>query len=236
MTPLCSSRARFWMPRYLACRACGRVPITVDLKAGIDPIAFVKSRNLHRRHLTGSQRAAAEVRCGEWATAGNQPNMEPGSTLAGMAKAADVSIKTIQHAKAAHSAGLGEAVRDGKITAKAAAVFGRTPKAWIDGEGSRLIELCTLFNVALQLVWDTRCVMAINAELGMKLWRGEMETEEAKAIVINDDLELARRVWSGELALSLYEFEAMREAAAKDTAWITAAVASKLVTQTLLHD
>jgi hypothetical protein len=42
--------------RYLACAKAG-----VEFKAmnfdGADPVAFVISRNLHRRHLTPSQRA-----------------------------------------------------------------------------------------------------------------------------------------------------------------------------------
>ena len=50
--------------------------------------------------------------------------MEPGSTVPptnnDMAKDADVSVKTIQQAKVAHEAGLGEQVRDGKLTAKKA--------------------------------------------------------------------------------------------------------------------
>jgi hypothetical protein len=46
--------------RYLACDKLG-----VQFKAkdfdGADPVAFVISKNLHRRHLTASQRAAAVV-------------------------------------------------------------------------------------------------------------------------------------------------------------------------------
>ena|GEM_PF-7116242 len=57
------------------------------------------------------------VACCEWAKAGNpkqKSNMELGSTLGEMAEAADVSVKTIQQAKAAHAAGLGDQVRDGE--------------------------------------------------------------------------------------------------------------------------
>ena len=229
--------------RYRSCLKLGEIPIFRTLDADADPVAFVMSCNLHRRHLDGSQRAHAVVACRSWARAGDNQHQRGGQapgarpqTNEEMARAAEVGVTTIKQAKAAISGGLGDAIRDGKITVKNAAAFGKTPKSWIVEGGDQLLNDCNRFGVTLQQVWDARCIMAISAELGMKLWRGEMETEEAKAIVINDDLELARRVWSGELALSLYEFEAMREAAAKDTAWITAAVASKLVTQTLLHD
>ncbi|QWV97470.1 ParB N-terminal domain-containing protein [Geomonas nitrogeniifigens] len=111
--------------RYQACRACGRVPNIVQLSANVDPVAFVKSHNLHRRHLSGSQRAAAVVACNGWVAGGRPQKGEPGSpfhqTVSAMAKEAEVSERTIQQAKAAHAAGLGEAVRDGKLTAKKAA-------------------------------------------------------------------------------------------------------------------
>lgn len=109
--------------RYGACQSLG---IEVDervLPADEDPVAFVKSRNLHRRHLTGSQRAAAIVACSEWHPAHRAKKGEPGSPFSNtdMAREADVSTRTIQHAKAAHAAGLSADVRDGKVSAKQAA-------------------------------------------------------------------------------------------------------------------
>lgn len=110
--------------RYQACQCAGVEFQFTELELSQDPVTFVKSRNLHRRHLTDSQRAAAVVACVEWATVGKPANREPGSLLQTreqMANDADVSIKTIQQAKTAHAAGLGEAVRDGAISAKRAA-------------------------------------------------------------------------------------------------------------------
>lgn len=120
--------------RYQACIVCGRVPVTAELPANSDPVAFVKSHNLFRRHLTGSQRAEAVTACSEWATVKDNQHSEsasvPGTraTVAQMAKEADVSKSTIDHAKAAHVAGLGEAVRDGKITAKQGAAIAKLPE------------------------------------------------------------------------------------------------------------
>lgn len=113
--------------RYQACQVAGVVPRFEQLPEDEDPVAFVRSQNLHRRDLTPSQRAAAVVACCEWAKVkDNQPlrrAMEPSSiaTNQEMAEAADVSVKTIQQAKTAHVAGLGEQVRDGELTAKKAA-------------------------------------------------------------------------------------------------------------------
>lgn len=65
-----------------------------------------------------SQRAAAVVACSEWAQLGTNQHAtgsEPASypqTASQMATTANVSVKTIQQAKAAQKAGLGEQVRD----------------------------------------------------------------------------------------------------------------------------
>jgi hypothetical protein len=112
--------------RYCACKACGRVPITVELPANTDPVAFVKSRNLHRRHLSASQRAAAVVACTEWAKSGENQHTRGGAPGAGatvreMAREAEVSPRTIQQAKVAVEAGRIEEIRDGKVSVKEAA-------------------------------------------------------------------------------------------------------------------
>lgn len=121
--------------RYLACRKAGVKCVTAK-HDGSDPVAFVLSRNLHRRHLTASQRAAAIVAAANWKPPGKpapgaglkdaepgSPNPAPSAGLseAEMAKAAEVSERTIRHAKAAQRNGLGDKVRDGALSAKAAA-------------------------------------------------------------------------------------------------------------------
>jgi predicted RNase H-like nuclease (RuvC/YqgF family) len=114
--------------RGLACDRAG-VKLVTQKYTGKDPVSFVKSRNWHRRQLTGSQKAAVEVALREWAERG-KPKSEPGSdlhTTAQMAEAAGVSEKTIQHAKAAHHAGLGHAVAEGKVSAKTAAEVAKLP-------------------------------------------------------------------------------------------------------------
>ena len=116
--------------RYRACTELGLKVTQFTFPATDDPVAFVLSHNLHRRHLTASQRAAAVVACTEWTPPNiGRRRVEPSSTLAKtnaeMAKAAQVTPRTITDAKAAHKAGLGEAMKEGAITAKEGANIAR---------------------------------------------------------------------------------------------------------------
>lgn len=114
--------------RYSACVELGIKPQHFTFDASADPVAFVLSNNLHRRHLTGSQRAAAVVACSEWAPASRPKKGEPSSsflTNEALAKVANVSDRTIKDAKTAHRAGLTDAVKDGTLTVKEAAHVAR---------------------------------------------------------------------------------------------------------------
>lgn len=116
--------------RFRACEKAGIPCKTLQLPVTKDPVAYVLSRNLHRRHLSGSQRAGAVVACSTWAQRGANQHRgsAPGAeapTVAEMARAADVSPRTIEQAKRAHEAGLGDAVKDGALTAKQAAEVAR---------------------------------------------------------------------------------------------------------------
>lgn len=118
--------------RYQACLAAKVAPQVVGFE-GADPAAFVLSANLRRRHLSASQRAAAVAAVAEWAPVGAPPNVAAAATLKPTtiekaAKAADVSPRTIRHAKVAQAAGLGPAVRDGKISAEQGAKIAKLPE------------------------------------------------------------------------------------------------------------
>lgn len=117
--------------RYLACEKAD-LPFHAEEFDGEDPIAFVLSHNLHRRHLTGSQRAAAVVKATSWRANGhNKSTSAPGADLTAkeLADKAEVSERTIEHAKTAERAGLGDAVREGQVSAKRAAEVAKLPKA-----------------------------------------------------------------------------------------------------------
>jgi N6-adenosine-specific RNA methylase IME4 len=58
--------------RYRACMAAGRVDCRFDKYQGDDPLAFVISANLKRRHLTTSQRAMVAAKIANLAVGSNQ--------------------------------------------------------------------------------------------------------------------------------------------------------------------
>lgn len=132
--------------RSEACKEAG-VPFRYDTYKGSDAVAFVLSRNAHRRHLTASQRAAAVVACHAWRKRGEKSNGQSlpiTATTAEMAKEANVGERTIKQAKAAQEAGLGEAVRDGALSAEQAEAIatGRADKApKTDPKARRISEL-----------------------------------------------------------------------------------------------
>lgn len=113
--------------RYRACQEAGIKPWIKPFE-GDDPVAYVRAHNTFRRHLTASQRAAAEIKLRAWRGAGRPENKHELSacfseeaTNREMAEAAGVSERTIQHAKEAERAGLGDEVRAGHISARKAA-------------------------------------------------------------------------------------------------------------------
>ncbi len=117
--------------RHTACQIAGVSTRATDFE-GENPAAFVESKNAHRRDITASQRAALIVALRQWRPS---ETIKPGegatvaplnpATNAEMAKAANVSKRTIQYAKAAEAAGLGKQVRAGDLTAAQAASMAR---------------------------------------------------------------------------------------------------------------
>lgn len=128
--------------RVIACEELDIPPKVVQFDGG-DPKAFVLSANLFRRQMDAGQRARAVLVVSEWkplgtnqhggSVPGADPEKEGGYPVATllerdrarsaseMAKDANVSVATIKQVKTAERAGLGEAIRDGKISAKSAA-------------------------------------------------------------------------------------------------------------------
>lgn len=116
--------------RYRACLEVGRACRFYNPEIN-DAVAFVRSKNQHRRHYMKSQQAAIEVALATWAEAHRPKKGEaasPFTTNKQMADRAGTTERTIQQAKRAHEAGLGDAVRDGVISAEKAAAIAADPE------------------------------------------------------------------------------------------------------------
>jgi hypothetical protein len=126
--------------RYRACSMIedGEVRLhIVEFPPELDPVAFVRSQNYHRRHLTAGQKAVAEVELSKWAqsgenqhTRGGEPGAPPPETVTNqqMAEAAEVTPRTIQQAKRVVEAGLADAVKTGEVSVKRAAEVAKLPE------------------------------------------------------------------------------------------------------------
>lgn len=123
--------------RYNACNMLEIEPVVSNLPSDVDPVSYVISRNIHRRHLTSSQRAAAIVSCFAWSKAGDNQHTQSGVDAASiplmsnsaMASMVGVSPKTIQRAKRAEEAGLTDAVKSGAISVEQAAIIAKLPES-----------------------------------------------------------------------------------------------------------
>jgi hypothetical protein len=87
--------------RWTCCQRLGIAAKLLDLRAGLDPWDFLKSRNLRRRHMNASQRALAVVAGSEWKLAGNPRNVAPGATFTNeqLAAESNTSPSKIRQAK-----------------------------------------------------------------------------------------------------------------------------------------
>lgn len=120
--------------RYRACEIAGVEPMMRGY-LGDNPLAFVLSSNLHRRHLTESQRSAVAAKIANMRQ-GERTDLEPSANLpkVSQAEAADllnVSERSVRSAKSVVENGTPElvaAVDAGQISVNAAAEVAKLPK------------------------------------------------------------------------------------------------------------
>lgn len=108
--------------RYAACRFADVEPVVEDY-AGDDPLNFVLSHNLHRRHLTESQRAMVAAKIVDWENGLNQHTAGPANLQTReAARKLSISERAVAAAKRIHEHGaveLVEAIRDGRVSVHA---------------------------------------------------------------------------------------------------------------------
>jgi len=121
--------------RLLACEELGRIPQVAKLSDDTDPWKYVLSHNLHRRHLTTSQRAMVATKLATLRNGSNQHSKEGASKEAPSqneaAEQLGVGRATVQRAKVVQehgSASVNKAVEQGKLpVAKAAQLVKAVP-------------------------------------------------------------------------------------------------------------
>jgi N6-adenosine-specific RNA methylase IME4 len=108
--------------RYAACKFAEVEPRFADYD-GDDPLNFVLSHNLHRRHLTESQRALIAAQIVDWETGINQHTAGPANLQTReAARKLSISERAVAAAKRIRDHGateLVEAIRDGRVSVHA---------------------------------------------------------------------------------------------------------------------
>jgi ParB-like chromosome segregation protein Spo0J len=118
--------------RFLACKKAGVAPQTRKY-TGKDPLAFVISANIHRRHLSESQRAMAAARIATLNHGQRKADAPIGASLTQVdaAESMGVGRRTVQRARKVIEEGskaLQQAVSSGEITVSRAAAVVDLPK------------------------------------------------------------------------------------------------------------
>src|SRR5262245_18772771 len=85
--------------RYTACKELG-LPFDIKLYTSTDPIAFVVSANIHRRHLNESQRATIAAQLATFTHGGDRSKAPIGALSdAAAAKLLNVGERSVERAK-----------------------------------------------------------------------------------------------------------------------------------------
>jgi len=165
--------------RFQACAGLGIDPRFTQFKDG-DPASFVLSKNLHRRHLSASQRAVAVTACREWQPVGKPCKVARLDTKESMAKEANVSPRTIADAKTAIKTGQKDDVLSGKISVSKAAEKVKLkpdPEPEIDGESQPDIaaEFIALSSENDQLQKLNESLLKDDSKREIQLWKDKFD-------------------------------------------------------------
>ena len=116
--------------RFLVCKRLGIAPKLKNYE-GTDPIGFVLSANLHRRHLNESQRAMVGANLARFSVGTNQHTKGQGPSIEGAATILNVGHASIERARKVLTKGdpsLIKAVEKGDIAVSAAIALVDQPK------------------------------------------------------------------------------------------------------------
>lgn len=117
--------------RFAACEMAGVVPSFVEWDGAGDPTAWVVSQNLHRRHLSESQRAMVAARLATLERGANQHAQICAPSQTEAAELLNVGRRSVQSARTVQEHGTPElvaAVDSGEVAVSRAAEIARLPE------------------------------------------------------------------------------------------------------------
>lgn len=187
--------------RYLACKSAGVSP-RFEAYGGIDPLGFVMSKNLHRRHLNESQRSMVAARLANMRQGARTDLAEPSANLPKVAQPEaaamlNVSERSVRAAKAVQDKAVPElarAVEFGKLAVSAAA-----QAAKLDPETQRKVAAEAEGGAAnvVRKVIKQEARAARERNLGAK----QCALPDKKYGVVVEDYEWDHAVWSRDTGM-----------------------------------
>ena len=117
--------------RYKACLAVGVEPEFREWQGNGSLVAFIVSLNLHRRHLSESQRGLIAARLANLEKGQHAPSIEGAVTQADAAELLNVSVSTVERAAKVLRDGVPELIQkveENKVAVSFAATFSQFPK------------------------------------------------------------------------------------------------------------
>jgi hypothetical protein len=188
--------------RYMACIAAKVQPMFRDY-TGDDALGFVLSLNVHRRHLTDSQRAMAAAEVAKLSV--GRPSKNTARAAISQAQAAEVmhvSRKSVERAKKVLDKGsdeLRQAVRKGEVAVKKAAELVSLPKSEQLSAASAKKEIASRDAIIDPILSDE--------------WRPEIPAEDEMAAIEREVQEAEARVLAADDITAGYHAELKRQAA-----------------------
>ena len=156
------------------------------------------------------------VACSEWAGVGRPGNPAPGAGLKtnkDLSEIAGTGERTIKQAKAAQKAGIGDAVRDGKISAERAAEIAKLPEA----DRVEAIDAPQVKKTPEQPKADhqTAKIEALEAEIEQLREQNEEQRESIAEMAslmagLQEELDAAKRALDAEDLLGQFDREVAR--------------------------
>jgi ParB-like chromosome segregation protein Spo0J len=181
--------------RLRACLALG-IDAQARTYSGADPVGFIVSLNLHRRHLNESQRGMVAAKLAELPVGANQHAQICAPSQTAAAELLNVSRRTVQSAAKVNASGapeLAQAVEQGAVSVSAAATIATLP---VEQQGAIVSGGSGEIRKAAAEIRGAKTKEPAHSEVDVL--REALQEAQGNAAMLAEELEAYRAVEAGE--------------------------------------